>query len=83
MAEERGESRQIQEMLHQAIGAANSRGHQMMGSAGAKSGHARCVRPGCNAAILIDHRPGDPWSGPAVLLAVTHPCRGRGSAPPN
>ncbi len=79
MPEEQGESRQIQEMLHQAIEGANARGHQMMGSAAARSAHARCVRPGCDAAILIDHRPGEPWSGPTVLLAVTNPCRGRGS----
>ncbi len=79
MPEEQGESRQIEEMLHQAIEAANARGHQMVGDAAAGSAHARCVRSGCAAAIVIDHPPGEPQGRPVVLLAVTYPCRGRGS----
>ena len=79
MRDEQAESKRIQELLHQAIEAANARGHQMMGHAAARSAHARCVRPGCDAAIVIDHPPGQPEGNPTVLLSVTHPCRGRGS----
>ncbi len=79
MPDEQGESKRIQELLNQAIEAADARGHQMMGSAAARSAHARCIRPGCAAAIVIDHLPGEPQGRPIVLLAVTYPCRGRGS----